>query len=63
LNDENADAEDPNAGLLSQLANSDVQARSVWRIFAEVDTDHGSLLIKIPIYDPAIEDVIRSCLK
>jgi peptidoglycan hydrolase-like protein with peptidoglycan-binding domain len=36
---------------------------TVWRIVAEVDTDRGSVPIKIPIYDPAIEDVIKSCFK
>lgn len=32
-----------------------------WRVYASVPTDNGQLLIKIPIYAPQIQEVIKSC--
>ncbi|MVT63947.1 hypothetical protein GPL21_02295 [Bradyrhizobium pachyrhizi] len=32
-----------------------------WRVYALVPTDNGDLLIKIPMYAPQIQDVIKSC--
>ncbi len=37
-------------------------ARSTWRILAELDTDHGTILIKIPVYDFQIKGLIDHCL-
>lgn len=36
--------------------------QAVWRILAQVDTDHGPILIKIPIYDPQIISLIKTCI-
>ncbi|WP_342712889.1 hypothetical protein AAFG13_18195 [Bradyrhizobium sp. B124] len=32
-----------------------------WRVYASIPTDKGQLFIKIPIYAPQIQEVIKSC--
>jgi hypothetical protein len=36
--------------------------RTTWRILAQFDTHHGTLLIKIPLYDRQIENFIKNCV-
>jgi hypothetical protein len=35
---------------------------TTWRILAELDTDHGPIIIKIPIYDPQVENFLQACV-
>jgi hypothetical protein len=34
---------------------------TTWRILAELDTNQGKILLKIPLYDPQIEGLVKTC--
>lgn len=34
-----------------------------WRILAQIDTPEGQLLVRIPLYDSAVRELVENCSK
>jgi hypothetical protein len=50
--------------VLSRISfrNDDAEsADTTWRVLAEIETSRGTLLIKIPMFDPNIQKLIGNC--
>ena len=50
--------------ILSRLSNRNDEAESAdttWRVLAEIETSKGSLVLKVPMFDPNIQKLIARC--
>ena len=41
--------------------NGPMSLSETWRVFVHFDTSMGEMLLKIPIYDPSVQQMIKSC--
>lgn len=56
-----ADLTTDKAELESFWLTQKLSLEDAWRVLTEVKTDHGKILIKIPVYDDTIQRMIKSC--
>ena len=58
-----SDTPDNTARLLVAMLGSNIFLKSsnTWRVMAELKTSNGAIIVKIPMFDAGIQELVQSC--